>query len=73
MESSSTETVTPNAQFARPLPTSNATGLSRLLIDPYRDRVKRARAAAATGLGWEDITVGFRIGAKLARQMVGLK
>jgi hypothetical protein len=73
MESNLTGTALPNVQSVNARPTLSGTGLSRLLIEPYRDRVKRARAAAATGLGWEDIMVEFRIGAELARQMVGLR
>jgi len=41
-------------------------------VEPYRSRVKLAREAAADGKGWEDLTVAFRIGAELAKRMVGL-
>lgn len=79
MESSSTETVTPNAQFARPPQTSNATASSqRMFVSApprkpficYRQRLVLARNAAESGLGHEDLAVTFKIVERDARRIV---
>lgn len=72
MELPSISTEPQTAQSANAPPMSSATASSRRPTEPYRDRVKQARADASRGAGWEDLMVAHHIGAELARQMVGL-